>query len=152
MMDRIGEVNVSANTLTFLGGVLFCLLITAAGFIATAVEIEDAKTARRDTMINTLRSARLLYSPGCFAYLEDNRPYPGIIDTDKVTDNRVTNCLERGDSSAPPLKANLYVNGSFEANATTTTWSSTPSTTLTSDSYTVSVDKEAVGVLEVYHK
>jgi hypothetical protein len=148
-MDNKANVSSSDETLMFLFG-SFILFVVAGVFTLTSSLIETQKTQDYNKLERRFDAVRLFTAKQCFAYTE-RRTYPGIIDSQKITDTRINDCYQSINGDPPAINVILYEDGEFSKNATTTTWTSTRGQ-VQRHRYPVSVDKDSVGVLEVYQK
>jgi hypothetical protein len=148
-MDRKANISSSDETLNFLVGSFF-LIAVASAFTLTSSLIETQKTQDYNELERRFDAVRLFTAKQCFAYT-DGRTYPGIIDSQKITDARINDCYQSTNGDPPAINAILYEDGEFSQNATTDTWTST-SGIVQRQRYAVSVDKDTMGVLEVYQK
>jgi len=73
----------SVIILTIYVFVIFTAVINAS--VNTKVNVID--------MESDLLMKRVFYSPHCFVYSDKSRSYPGVIDIDKLNDERLSNCL-----------------------------------------------------------
>lgn len=151
MMDKEAAISTSDTSITFLIGAAL-LGITFIGFTVTTALIEHSKTRQYQPIQQKLASARLLYSQHCLALETKDRRYPGIIDTDKITTERLDACLKRADSDPQPLKIILDHDDSTVKTASTSTWDSTAAQRVTQETYPVSINKESIGFLTIFQK
>lgn len=150
-MNKTGAVESSDTMLIFLGGA-FVLTAVFLSYTAITGLIETQKTQNYQDIEAWFDDVRLFNAKHCFALETNGRTYPGIVDAEKVTNDQINECYTKNAGDPPAVKALLYADGDFEKNATTSSWTTTTTTTVDRDRYPVSVNKETIGVLEVYHK
>lgn len=69
---------------------IIILIVVVVAMILTVYVTREVKLYNLDSY---LLDQRVIYSEHCLAYNDGVRTYPGIIDSTKFTDSRISNCL-----------------------------------------------------------
>ncbi len=83
---------ISKEQMQSLAGVLLLTLFVWA-ILSIAINGAVNQEIRVEGMETDLLAKRIIYSSECFAYSDEVRSYPGVVDLEKVSNDRLAACL-----------------------------------------------------------
>lgn len=113
-MGDQGISEVSGEQVKSIAGVLMLTLYVWA-ILSIAINAAVSQEIRIEGMESDLLAKRIIYSPKCFAYSDNLRTYPGVVDLGKLSDVRLKSCLGQKYFLSVTVQNKNYYNYNEEA-------------------------------------